>query len=79
MVHAPSSGCSGITRPTPCTIEEGILTADLDLDQITQARYDFDVIGHYNRPDVFQLTADESPAVGFKSVLGADVIPQEKA
>lgn len=41
---------------------EGILTADLDLDQITQARYDFDVVGHYNRPDVFRLTVNEEPA-----------------
>ncbi len=37
---------------------EGTLFADLDLDLITQARYDFDVVGHYARPDVFHLLVD---------------------
>jgi nitrilase len=43
----------------PLYDEEGILLADLDLDLITQARFDLDVAGHYNRPDVFQLTINE--------------------
>jgi nitrilase len=37
---------------------EGILLADLDLAEITRARFDFDVVGHYARPDVFQLLVD---------------------
>jgi nitrilase len=40
---------------------EGILTAELDLSEITRSRYDFDVVGHYARPDVFQLTVNERP------------------
>jgi nitrilase len=40
---------------------EGILTADLDLDLVTQARFDFDVVGHYNRPDVFRFEVNERP------------------
>jgi nitrilase len=40
---------------------EDILTADLDLAEITRSRYDFDVVGHYARPDVFQLTVNERP------------------
>jgi nitrilase len=40
---------------------EGILTADLDLSEIARAKYDFDVVGHYARPDVFQLTINERP------------------
>ncbi|WP_375394649.1 carbon-nitrogen hydrolase family protein [uncultured Sphingomonas sp.] len=38
---------------------ETILYADIDLGEIVRARYDFDVAGHYARPDVFQLTVDE--------------------
>jgi nitrilase len=41
--------------------EEGILTAVLDLSEITRSRFDFDVVGHYNRPDVFQLIVNEKP------------------
>lgn len=40
---------------------ETILTAELDLDDIVRGKYDFDVVGHYARPDVFQLVVDERP------------------
>lgn len=39
---------------------EGILTAELDLDDLTRARFDFDPTGHYARPDIFSLHVDES-------------------
>ena len=39
----------------PLYDSEGILFADLDLDEIVRAKLDFDVTGHYARPDVFQL------------------------
>ncbi|MEW1644284.1 nitrilase-related carbon-nitrogen hydrolase [Streptomyces sp. NPDC091219] len=39
---------------------EGILTAVLDLDDLARARFDFDPVGHYARPDVFTLHVDES-------------------
>jgi len=41
---------------------ETILTADLDLADIGRGKFDFDVAGHYARPDVFQLVVNESPA-----------------
>ena len=41
--------------------EEGILCADLDRDQVARGKFDFDVTGHYARPDVFQLIVDERP------------------
>lgn len=46
----------------PLYDQEGILVADLDLNRITEARYDFDPVGHYNRPDVFRLVVNETPA-----------------
>ncbi|ANU12152.1 nitrilase [Planococcus antarcticus DSM 14505] len=39
--------------------EETILYAELDLDRITESQFDFDVSGHYARPDVFQLSVNE--------------------
>lgn len=39
----------------------GILVADLDLTSIPRAKFDFDVTGHYARPDVFRLEVDERP------------------
>jgi nitrilase len=41
--------------------EEGILYADLDLADVVRSRFDFDAVGHYSRPDVFQLHVDERP------------------
>lgn len=34
---------------------ECILTADLDMAELARAKFDFDVVGHYARPDVFHL------------------------
>jgi nitrilase len=41
--------------------EECILTADLDRLDLARARFDFDVVGHYSRPDVFRLEVNEQP------------------
>ena len=43
----------------PLRGEEGLLTAPIDLEELVRARYDFDVVGHYARPDVFSLVVDE--------------------
>ncbi|OBZ78624.1 Bifunctional nitrilase/nitrile hydratase NIT4 [Grifola frondosa] len=34
---------------------EGVLTAELDLDDVFRGKFDLDVTGHYARPDIFQL------------------------
>ncbi|MBB1628216.1 carbon-nitrogen hydrolase family protein [Achromobacter sp. UMC71] len=39
--------------------QTGLLTAQVDIDELIRARYDFDVVGHYSRPDVFTLNVDE--------------------
>jgi nitrilase len=41
---------------------ETILTAEIDLGDIGRGKFDFDVAGHYSRPDVFSLTVNEQPA-----------------
>ncbi len=41
--------------------DETILTADLNLSDIGRGKLDLDVVGHYNRPDVFQLIVNEVP------------------
>ncbi|HET9742354.1 MAG TPA: nitrilase-related carbon-nitrogen hydrolase [Terriglobales bacterium] len=38
---------------------EAILTAEIDRAQIVRGKYDLDVVGHYARPDIFQLHVDE--------------------
>ncbi len=45
-----------------------ILHADLDMNEIARGKYDFDVAGHYARPDVFRLGVNEraTPAVVFE-------------
>lgn len=43
--------------------EEGILTAEINLDLVTQAKLDFDPIGHYHRPDLFSLSVKNQPPI----------------
>ncbi|HBU57052.1 MAG TPA: nitrilase [Gemmatimonadetes bacterium] len=45
----------------PLWNQAGIVYADLDMRSIHRSRFDFDVTGHYARPDVFRLIVDESP------------------
>jgi nitrilase len=45
----------------PLYDQEGILFAELDLGEVARGKYDFDVVGHYARPDVFRLVVDEKP------------------
>jgi nitrilase len=53
----------------PLVEEAGIVFADLDLSLIDRARAQFDVVGHYARPEVFALRVDttERPAGGISS------------
>jgi len=44
----------------PCYDGEGILTAEIDVGEIAEGKFDLDVAGHYARPDVFRLTVNEN-------------------
>ncbi|MDA3648776.1 carbon-nitrogen hydrolase family protein [Saccharopolyspora indica] len=72
-----SRGASVIVDPLgtvlagPATDGPAILRAELDLGRIAEGKYDFDVVGHYSRPDVFELRVDRSPK--------HPVIPQDRA
>jgi len=45
----------------PLYDQESTLFADIDLAEVARSKYDFDVVGHYARPDVFQLVVNERP------------------
>ncbi|TWP36364.1 nitrilase-related carbon-nitrogen hydrolase [Leekyejoonella antrihumi] len=61
---AGSRGGSVIVSPLgeilagPAYDEEAVLVAEIDLDDIVRGKYDFDVVGHYARPDIFHLSVD---------------------
>src|SRR2546428_7722576 len=56
-----SRGFSTIVGPEgeilagPLVEEEGILYAEIDAARARASRHQFDPVGHYSRPDVFQL------------------------
>lgn len=39
----------------PLFDEPGILTAEIDLTQIVQSKFDWDPVGHYNRPEILKF------------------------
>ena len=43
--------------------EAGILTVELDLDQVVEAKMDFDVAGHYSRDDIFKFSVKDQPGI----------------
>ena len=60
---------------------ETILKADLDLADLARSRLDFDAVGHYARPDVFQLYVNEESrsSVAFRNSAPAEGFPPAPA
>lgn len=49
---------------------ETILYARIDPDDVVRGKYDFDVTGHYARPDVFNLSVDVAPKRAVQRIGG---------
>lgn len=45
----------------PLLDKEGLISAKINLDDLAKARYDLDVVGHYARPDIFELRVNATP------------------
>ena len=54
-------GPDGTVLAGPLTEQAGILVVTIDLDALTAARRQFDPVGHYARPDVFELSVHKPP------------------
>ena len=58
------TGGSGVIGPDgqwiagPVVGQECIIYADLDLEQVAREQFALDTVGHYSRPDIFELTVD---------------------
>ncbi|GAA3027048.1 carbon-nitrogen hydrolase family protein [Kitasatospora sp. NPDC127116] len=74
----PHSALSGIFGPDgrpvtePLVDEEGIVYAEIDLGRCIQPKQMHDIVGHYNRFDVFRLHVDNRP-------LRPLTLPEEEA
>lgn len=53
---------SGTVLAGPNYDGEALISADLDLGDIARAKFDFDVVGHYARPEVLSLIVRDHPA-----------------
>ena len=67
LLSRESSAFSGIIGPDGRTIgeplidREGIVYADIDLGRCIQPKQMHDIVGHYNRFDIFDLKVDRTP------------------
>ncbi|KAF4373976.1 hypothetical protein F8388_007882 [Cannabis sativa] len=52
---------SGTVLGGPNYDGEALISADLDLGEIARAKFDFDVVGHYARPEVLSLIVRDHP------------------
>ncbi|MGW3039982.1 carbon-nitrogen hydrolase family protein [Kitasatospora sp. NPDC001159] len=78
LLARPRNALSGVFGPDgravtePLVDEEGIVYAEIDLGRCIQPKQMHDIVGHYNRFDVFRLHVDNRP-------LRPLVFPEEQA
>jgi nitrilase len=53
----------GTVLAGPVFDEDALLVHELDLGDLARGKFDFDVVGHYARPDVFRLHVNEAPTL----------------
>lgn len=53
----------------PLRDEEGLLFADIEPEEALGGKFDLDVTGHYARPDLFQLTVNETPQTAVATLV----------
>ncbi|MGO4382832.1 carbon-nitrogen hydrolase family protein [Specibacter sp. RAF43] len=72
LLERPHCAFSGIFGPDgrlltePLIDKEGIVYADIDLRKSIQPKQMHDIIGHYNRFDIFQLTVNQQSRPGIR-------------
>ncbi|WP_047336734.1 carbon-nitrogen hydrolase family protein [Pseudomonas protegens] len=59
-------GPMGDVLAGPLVGRAGLISAQIDTADLVRARYDYDVVGHYARSDVFELTVDQRPRPGVR-------------
>ena len=67
----------GAVLAGPVFDQEVVLVAEIDLGDIARGHLDMDAVGHYSRPDVFELrvnTRHQSPVVFFDDHTTSDAL-----
>lgn len=88
LADAPDELCRGgsaIISPLgeclagPLYGAEGILYADVTSSAIAEGKFDFDVIGHYARNDVFSFAVNEAPQTSAADIRDAEAVADVQA
>ncbi|XP_057806712.1 bifunctional nitrilase/nitrile hydratase NIT4A [Salvia miltiorrhiza] len=68
---------SGTVLAGPNYEGEALISADLDLGEVVRAKFDFDVVGHYARPEILSLVVKDHPMtpVSFTSASSKPDVP----
>ncbi|HRH35453.1 MAG TPA: hypothetical protein PKY12_10350, partial [Catalimonadaceae bacterium] len=78
FLNRKRSAFSGIIGPNGAVIgeplidEEGIVYAEIDLNKCIQPKQMHDILGHYNRFDIFDLRVNIAPRKNITFVEGSD-------